>query len=217
VSGDDPFLARWSRRKAQAKQGGAAPEARPGTPPEALPPERTAGVGAGEPGDRPAPASTLPQGGREDAPASTDAPEPPPPTLDDVATLPEGADISRFMAPKVDDDVKRAALRKLFADPHFNTMDGLDTYIEDYGRPDPIPLAMLRTMAQSKVLGLFQDEAEPAQETAAPQASPDGAAPPAVPQSATDCPAVPPDENPDLRLQQDHAARPRGTGEGAAG
>ena len=31
-------------------------------------------------------------------------------------------------------------MKKLFSDPHFNVMDGLDTYIDDYGKPDPIPL-----------------------------------------------------------------------------
>ena len=42
-------------------------------------------------------------------------------------------------------------------------MDGLDTYIDDYGKPDPLPAGMLRQMAQSQVLGLFDDEpTEPA-------------------------------------------------------
>ena len=31
-------------------------------------------------------------------------------------------------------------MKKLFSDPHFNVMDGLDTYIDDYGKPDPLPL-----------------------------------------------------------------------------
>ena len=51
-------------------------------------------------------------------------------------------------------------MKKLFADPHFNVMDGLDTYIDDYGKPDPIPLAMLRQMNQSKFLRLFDDDEE---------------------------------------------------------
>ena len=49
-------------------------------------------------------------------------------------------------------------MKKLFSDPHFNVMDGLDTYIDDYGKPDPIPLSMLRRMNQAAVLGLFDDE-----------------------------------------------------------
>jgi hypothetical protein len=36
-------------------------------------------------------------------------------------------------------EVKNAAFKKLFADPHFNVMDGLDIYIDDYSKPDPLP------------------------------------------------------------------------------
>ena len=76
---------------------------------------------------------------------------------------------------------KNAALKTLFTDPHFTVMDGLDTYIEDYGLPDPIPLAMLRQMTQSKVLGLFADEDKdddenPADENTAVRLQPDDAA-----------------------------------------
>jgi hypothetical protein len=194
---DEGFLSRWSRRKVEAKQEVAAPaEASPTVPPgetEALTLQPLGEGRSGGPPDSPAP---LPE-------------EPPPPTMDDVAALPTGADIRQFMAPKVDAGVKRAALKKLFADPRFNVMDGLDTYIDDYGKPDPIPMSMLRQMAQAQLLGLFDHE-----ETA--KASPDGATPPAVPQSSTDPLAVPPDEDPDLRLQQDDAAGPGGTGEGPA-
>jgi hypothetical protein len=46
----------------------------------------------------------------------------------------------------------------MFGDPHFNVMDGLDTYIDDYSKPDPIPAAMLRQLNQAKDLLLFEDE-----------------------------------------------------------
>jgi hypothetical protein len=39
-------------------------------------------------------------------------------------------------------------------------MDGLDTYIDDYGKPDPLPEGMLRKLLQSHVLGLFDHEKE---------------------------------------------------------
>jgi hypothetical protein len=117
--------------------------------------------------------------------------------------------------------VRNAALKQLFTDPHYNVMDGLDTYIDDYGKPDPIPLAMLRQMRQSKLLGLF--DAEDEKDGAAPSASPDGAAPLAMAQSApTDCPAPPPgaspkppDDDADLRLQQDDGAGCAGPAPGA--
>ena len=55
-------------------------------------------------------------------------------------------------------EVKNAAMKKLFADPHFNEMDRMDIYIDDYSQPDPLPLAMLRQMNGAKFLNLFEDE-----------------------------------------------------------
>ena len=55
-------------------------------------------------------------------------------------------------------EVKNAAMKKLFADPHFNVMDRMDIYIDDYSQPDPLPLAMLRQMNGAKFLNLFEEE-----------------------------------------------------------
>ena len=49
------------------------------------------------------------------------------------------SDFTAFLQPGVDDELKRAALKQLFRDPRFNIMDGLDTYIGDYTKADPIP------------------------------------------------------------------------------
>ena len=168
------FLLRWSRRKAQV-QGveTIVPDA------QALP---VAPVDKGPP--------------VVDTAAVIDAPSaPPPPTMADVALLDRGSDYARFIAAGVDEGVKRAAMKKLFADPHFNLMDGLDTYIDDYGKPDPIPLAMLRQMNQSKFLRLFDDEDEEEKKRAELPA-------PAAPTEETPSPH---DDDADLRLQQDHA------------
>jgi hypothetical protein len=139
--------------------------------------------------------------------------------MEDVARLTQDSDYSRFVGRGVDPDVKNAALHKLFADPHFNVMDGLDTYIDDYGRPDPLPAGMLEKMVQSEALGLFTKTPEP---TDTPSDAPSDTAPhPASEASAavpadvpTDTPADPPrhlsearaHENPDLRLQPHDAA-----------
>jgi hypothetical protein len=84
-------------------------------------------------------------------PAAADEKKPPP-TLADVEKLTPESDFSAFVAGDVDEDVKRSALKKLFADPRFNVMDGLDTYIDDYSKPDPIPPAMLAALNHAKDL-----------------------------------------------------------------
>ena len=54
------------------------------------------------------------------------------PTMDDVEKIDKtAADFSAFMQGDVDPTVQRAAMKKLFSDPHFNVMDGLDIYIDD--------------------------------------------------------------------------------------
>jgi hypothetical protein len=62
------------------------------------------------------------------------------------------------MSSDVGPEVRNAAMKKLFADPHFNVMDGLDIYIDDYSLSDPIPESMLRQMASAKFLKLFDDD-----------------------------------------------------------
>lgn len=76
----------------------------------------------------------------------------PPPSLDDVALLTHDSDFKRFVAPGVDEAVRRSAMKKLFADPRFNVMDGLDVYIEDYHTFTPIPAAMLAALNHAKQL-----------------------------------------------------------------
>ncbi|WP_194715727.1 DUF3306 domain-containing protein [Noviherbaspirillum soli] len=76
----------------------------------------------------------------------------PPPTLEDVAALTHEADFRRFVAPGVDETVRRTAMKKLFTDPHFNVMDGLDIYIDDYNKFEPLPAAMLAMLEHAKPL-----------------------------------------------------------------
>ena len=92
---------------------------------------------------------------------------PPPATLDDVAKIDRfDPDFSAFMKPDVDPVVQQAALKKMFTDPHFNIMDGLDIYIDDYSKPDPLPPGMLERMVQSDMLNLFSKSPDaPAQDS----------------------------------------------------
>ena len=192
---DEGFLSRWSRRKAQVRTG-VEVEPAPAAPAVVATPSST-------------PLPVAPAASDVAAPPVAEAP--PLPTMDDVAALTRESDYTRFVMPGVDDGVKSAAMKKLFSDPHFNVMDGLDTYIDDYNKPDPIPLAMLRQMNQSKFLGLFDDEQrddeqsdgepddnrriEPMQGTA--QALPPEAATNAAPNPIAD------DHDADLQLQPD--------------
>ncbi len=134
---ESSFLSRWSRRKAADRRG--EPEPGPAQPADELPAAHVA----------PAPAPTSV------ATAEPVPDAPPPPTLEDAARLTPADDFAPFVAQGVDEAVKRAALKKLFADPHFNVMDGLDTYIDDYSQSDPIPPEMLRELRQATALRLF--------------------------------------------------------------
>lgn len=103
---DEPFLARWSRLKAQARereerdatQDASSHEAAPTTSAEAAP--------AGEPA--------------------------PPVSLPDLDELDQESDYSAFLAQGVDAALRKRALRKLFHSPKFNAFDGLDTYRDDF-------------------------------------------------------------------------------------
>jgi hypothetical protein len=96
-------------------------------------------------------AESLPGDAAPPAVAATTV-EQKPLTLADVEKLTPESDFSAFLAGGVDEDVKRSALKKLFADPHFNVMDELDTYVDDYSKPDPIPPAMLAALNHAKDL-----------------------------------------------------------------
>ena len=196
----DGLLSRWARRKAEVKAGVSVDAVAPH--PDPLPGE--------ERGEEESSLSPSGRGTEGEGEVVRVESQEPAPTMADVAELTPSSDYTRFLAPQVDETVKRAAMKKLFTDPHFNVMDGLDTYIDDYGKSEPIPETMLRRMSQSHALGLFSEEPESAQ----PKASPDGDGAASVPQSGPDPTAVPPDEDPDLRLQQDDAAGCGGTGKG---
>lgn len=57
------------------------------------------------------------------------------------------------MAQGVDDLLRRKALKTLFSDPHFNVMDRMDVYIDDYSIADPLPPDWLDKLEQVTHLG----------------------------------------------------------------
>jgi len=126
---DGDFLSRWSRRKHAAKRGEPLP---PAAVPDVVP--GSPGAGAIEPVEPPLP------------------PEPLPP----VESLTPESDFTPFMRDEVDPGIRRQALRTLFRDPRFNVMDGLDVYIDDFSKPDPIPPDWLAKLNQVARLGDYR-------------------------------------------------------------
>ena len=152
----DGFLGRWARRKNDALQGKPLDEPLPA---RAGPPASAAAALSGSA----APLAARTPGASEPDPDQTPAPAPATEpakalSLDDVRDLTQDSDFKPFMSRGVEPGVRNAAMNKLFADPHFNVMDRLDIYIDDYSLPDPLPAAMLRQMASAKFLKLFDEE-----------------------------------------------------------
>jgi hypothetical protein len=83
-------------------------------------------------------------------PAPKPAPSDPAPKLPSIDSLTFESDFKAFMHAKVEESVKRAALKKLFADPRFNVIDFMDVYIDDYTKDDPIPAAMMAELQHSR-------------------------------------------------------------------
>ena len=96
--------------------------------------------------------SEPPTSSASSEPAAAAATPPALPGMEQVAQLHADADFSVFMAPGVEPAVHRAAMKKLFSQPQFNVMDGLDTYIDDYGQPDPLPPGMLEALRHAEHL-----------------------------------------------------------------
>lgn len=223
----DGFLGRWSRRKIEVLEGKPLDEPLP--EPKASRPEELAARTV---------QSTAPAVARasEPAPEAAPAPDVALPTMEDVGQLTPQSDFSPFVARGVTPEVSNAAMKKLFADPHYNIMDGLDIYIDDYSLPDPLPESMMRQMVSAQFLNLF-DEKKDESKDGPGVALRDDADSPAAQTVAESQPAspVPTDNNPDssetsltplpgpasrvnqpldtddhantdLRLQQNHAA-----------
>lgn len=174
------FLGRWSRLKREA----AAAETLPVEAPVAPVAQQVPDAAQAEP--------------------DTVAPDEPPP----LESLGFDSDYRAFLGQKVDEGLKRAALKKLFHTPHFNTMDGLDVYIEDFNLYEALPASMVSQLAHAKEtlnptlpdnwLTSVPDEAPPAVPELT-EASPEQAAAPAL-----DSPA---DENEGVATEPDEIER----------
>ena len=99
------------------------------------------------------------------------APEAPPPELPPLDRLNPDSDFSAFMDRRVDDGLRRLALKKLFGDPRLNLADGLDVFSEDYSLLEDLPQEMVaklehvrRTLRRPEPETEKEREAEPQQQ-----------------------------------------------------
>lgn len=84
----------------------------------------------------------------------------PPPTLPDPTALDFSADFSAYLQARVPAELKRQAMQRLFADPVFNQMDGLDIYIDDYNLIPDLPPAEAALLQHAREV-LFPTDGKP--------------------------------------------------------
>ena len=213
----DGFLGRWSQAQARSategKRGGRWPPRCPC--PHA--PHSPAGEGVHAPACR---IASLPP--RRGAGAALEAAQ-----TAAAAAHPRGrrrphrrVGLQRFAARDVSPEVKNAAMKKLFTDPRYNVMDGLDVYIDDYSKPDPIPHAhaAASSPAPRSSGSSTRRRARRRSRRAEPRDVADNPTAQTVAQSGSvkqpQYPSRTDHADPDLRLQQDDAAPGEDPGRG---
>jgi hypothetical protein len=136
------FFSRWSERKKAAEQGLPEAVAQEATAPELAQGDAVASTKNASK-DKVFEAKMAESARQSDTLESISKTKQ---ELPDVESLTPESDFTPFMKSDVSPDARNLAMKKLFADPHFNVMDGLDVYIDDYGKPDPIPEAWYALM-----------------------------------------------------------------------
>jgi hypothetical protein len=146
----ESFLARWSRLKRTTDRDAEAPaaEAAPVVPADSPEKPGDEGVEVSRPVSAPALA--------RDPAATTETPLPSIESLDGLSS-----DYQAFFQQPVDEGLRRAALKKLFADPHFNKMDMLDVYVDDYTQFEPLPASMRTRLPSARDFLLDSERAVP--------------------------------------------------------
>jgi uncharacterized protein DUF3306 len=97
---------------------------------------------------------SLPEktGDKDDSPA---------PVLPATDQLTPESDFTGFMHPKVDDALRRVALKKLFNDPHFNVPDPYEAYSGDWTVGEPISEELLAGLNQARTLLFDKQDEQP--------------------------------------------------------
>jgi hypothetical protein len=100
--------------------------------------------------------SRLKQEERKEEKTPADKVETEAPRLPPVDALTPESDFKDFMHPRVDSALRRVALKKLFADPHFNTPDPFEPFSGDWNAAETISEEMLKTLQQART-HIFDD------------------------------------------------------------
>lgn len=153
------FLSRWSRRKLAAVAQAEAEPSVAGESRAALQPDATEPLAV---------APATPEGAAETGALPAGAAEA---NLPAVESLSLSSDFTAFLKEEVSEALRRKALQKLFSDPHFNQMDGLDIYIDDYSQPDPIPPEILAKLRHAREWLMADAAAAPAADGGAADAA----------------------------------------------
>lgn len=180
---DRSFFSRWAQRKAQARDGAPLePEIERRTKSPVTGPQAT-GAAAAVSGPLAAPPGATATAAQ--TPAADPQTPPPAPTLSEAQQLTPASDFRPFVGRSVAPEVKNAAFKKLFADPHFNVMDGLDIYIDDYTLPNVLPAELLKQMVSAQVMNLVETppEVRPADAAATVELPVGLVAPPPAPET----------------------------------
>ena len=125
---DGLTLSRWSRLKRRGGETAVAPSTEAPAAPEV----------ANE--------ATLPTAGAADAANVAEL------NLPQLSSISLVEDFTPFMQAKVPQVIRQQALKALFKEPHFNVMDGLDTYIDDYTVFEPITPEVMATLSSWKTI-----------------------------------------------------------------
>ena len=87
-------------------------------------------------------------------------PATPAPALPAVENMTPESDFAGFMHPKVKDELRRLALKKLFSDPHFNVPDPFEPFSGDWTGEALAP-DMLAKLNQARTLIFDEPQSKP--------------------------------------------------------
>lgn len=110
---------------------------------------------------------------KPEAPAPVPGPAKPEaaPELPSVEKLTPESDFSVFMDPRVQDSLRRVALKKLFADPHFNTADPFEPFSGDWTVAEPVSEELLARLNQARTHIFAEEERRKREQAEASQAA----------------------------------------------